>query len=102
MIHRSWKNGDEKYEEIRQILGDQAHSFGHDEEYILKIANRLINTVSRTLEPVRNKFGGRIKFGLSSPGYVVEGEKAGPTFDGRTKGAPTAVHISAQDGVAYT
>ena len=102
LIHRSWENGDEKYEEIRQILGDQAHSFGHDEEYILKIANRLINTVSRTLEPVRNKFGGRIKFGLSSPGYVVEGEKAGPTFDGRTKGAPTAVHISAQDGVAYT
>ena len=50
----------------------------------------------------RNKLGGRYKFGLSSPDYIMASKDFPASFDGRKKGEPFAVHISSDTSNAYT
>ena len=42
----------------------------------------------------RNRFGGKVKIGLSSPHYIMNSSGYPASFDGRKKGDPFAVHIS--------
>ena len=76
--------------------------FGHDDETTIKLTNQVLSYVTNILTNYRNPLGGKVKFGLSSPGYVSEGENTGITFDNRKEGMPLGVHISANDSVAYS
>ena len=44
-----------------------------------------------------NRFGGRVKIGLSSPDYIKRARKTGADFSGRKKGEPYNTHISSRD-----
>lgn len=54
------------------------------------------------VENYRNMFGGRIKFGLSSPHYIMDSTNFPASFDGRKSKEPFSVHISSEEGIAYT
>lgn len=68
--------------------------FGTDDENAILLTNSIIEKTKDFLIKYRNIYGGRVKFGLSSPSYVGYGSKVGATADGRTAGAPFSTHIS--------
>lgn len=77
-------------------------SFGTDNQEALVLANRITGFVYDACANFRNRFGGKLKWGLSSSSYVDEGNETGATLDGRKAGDPLAVHISASLGTPYT
>lgn len=88
-------------EEMRSILGECKY-FGRDDEEALKLTNEITEYTAGLLRDYRNPFGGRAKFGLSSPNYVEDGRYTPATLDGRKSGEPLGVHISNPKGVPYT
>lgn len=80
----------------------QSAQFGRDDEDCILLCNVLINTVSSELNDKRNIWGDKFKFGLSSPNYITDCTDFPATPDGRMKGEPFGVHISAPDGVGLT
>lgn len=89
-------------EDIVKLLSDSATAFGSDDEEVIGLTNYLTEQVNNSLEDYRNKFGGSVKFGLSSPSYLIIGKMTSATFDGRRANEPFGVHISADSGIAYT
>ena len=67
--------------------------FGLCDEYVLRLSQELIGTVSETIGKLTAN-GYNVKFGLSSPSYISRGKVASATLDGRNAGEPFAVHIS--------
>lgn len=53
--------------------------------------------MAKTAEDYRNKLGGTVKFGLSSPGYNILSKKTAADISGRKQGMPYSTHISAID-----
>ena len=83
------------HEALMEELKDNSNGFGDDtNKEALGIANELLETVNKVFEETHNMFGGQIKFGLSSPGYIAMGKFTYASFDGRRDGEPYAVHIS--------
>ncbi len=76
--------------------------FGHDDEAVINLTNSIIDFVVENLKNYRNKYGGKVKFGLSSPGYISSAKLTGITFDSRLNEPVLGVHISANDDTAYT
>ena len=66
------------------------------------MVNLITAKTKDALRDYRNPFGGKVKFGLSSPHYIMNSTGYPASFDGREKGDPFSVHISASDNVAYT
>lgn len=102
-LHNIWVNGsDDEIEQLSQDAKNMPKSFGHDEKESIEIANRLLEVTNSCLRKYRNRYDGKIKAGLSAPGYIIESKSAGLTYDGRLPQQPLSVHISGDDGVAYT
>ncbi|MFI3213073.1 MAG: pyruvate formate lyase family protein [Eubacteriales bacterium] len=76
--------------------------FGKDDEDIILLTQKIMDVVESELSKYKNSFGGKVKFGLSSPSYVDEGKLTGATLDSRKKGDPLSTHISCDEGIAYT
>lgn len=95
-LHNQWLNNSNYNFKLEE------NYFGHDNEDAINLTNSILECVKDTLKEYRNPLNGKVKFGLSSPGYVSEGESTGPTFDTRKTGMPLGVHISANDNVSYT
>lgn len=76
--------------------------YGRDDETIINFVNIIADRTYKRCHRYRNKFGGKLKWGLSASNYVESGESTGATFDARENGKPLAVHISAPVGVGYT
>lgn len=76
--------------------------FGHDNNEVLELVGDLSNVVRTICSNTINRYGGKVKYGFSSPSYIVSGEVTRATFDGRHDGEPLAVHISARETNAYT
>ena len=85
------------YEELRAMRGH----FGHDDKDSIALVNHIIHRCDRTVSGLRNCLGGRIKFGLSSPDYILAGKHSPADFAGRKCGMPYNTHISAEDA-GYT
>lgn len=84
-------------------LKQQPNRYGTDNQEIIDLANEITGFVDKVLETQRNRLGGKIKFGLSSPTYIIKSETAPASFDGRKNGEPFGVHISSdKPSVAYT
>lgn len=88
-------------EELREELSE-TRGFGKDRECVIDLVNQIMNCVEESMKNYCNPFGGKVKFGLSSPAYITSGSVSGATFDGRKKGEPYATHISGQCGEAPT
>lgn len=102
-LHNIWANGSQKeIEQLAQKAKNMPKSYGHDEKENIELTNQLLNVTNLCLKGYRNRYGGKIKAGLSAPGYIIEAQSAGLTYDGRLPQQPLSVHISGDDGVAYT
>lgn len=76
--------------------------YGCDDNVVIEITNRITEIAEKEFKMHSTKYGGKFKFGLSSPFYVTEGLNASATFDGRYKGSPFNVHISSSKSIPTT
>jgi len=90
------------YETELKLLRESSSRWGHDEKEVCEFANRITECAVKALNKNSDKFGHRIKIGLSSPHYIMDSEQYEASFDGRKKGDPFMVHISSSEPVAYT
>jgi formate C-acetyltransferase len=86
---------------IEELKNNPIH-FGKEDEDILWLSNEIINCLDDCFKDYRNKFGGRIKFGLSAPSYISAGQEISASFDGRRNGEPFSTHISSDSNEDYT
>lgn len=87
---------------ILRMAQNNSDYFGHDEEEIISLTNELLEAVSQSAEGYRNKLGGTVKIGTSSPSYISIGKITGASYDGRLDGEAFGVHISGKGSIAYT
>jgi len=80
--------------QIVKELKNQEIRYGKDEEEVLKIANQITQWTNEILKNRTNKFGGKLKFGLSAPTYIDAAKNCEASLDGRRTGEPFIVHIS--------
>lgn len=81
------------FNELRAI---QKH-YGHDEEDVIMLTNRIIHTSNEAVKDYVNPIGGKVKFGLSSPFYIRDAKHSAGDLAGRKSGDPYATHISCID-----
>ena len=89
----------EGYEELLRKAEDK--HYGHDEELAISLTNQITDAMASVAKGFKNKLGGTVKFGLSSPAYNMLSKKSGADFSGRKAGMPYNTHISSSDA-AYT
>ena len=85
-----------------ELFIDNKDGFGTDSIDAVDLTNYLIRITEEQFHDYRNYLGGKVKFGLSSPAYIVLGEKAGETLDGRKDGEPVQTYISRDKGELIT
>ncbi len=88
--------------DILNLLSTYKDKFCSDSKLALELTNDITSSLANNLSRYRNVFNGRVKFGLSSPGYITASIDASASFDGRKNGEPYNVHISNDNGVSYT
>lgn len=87
--------------EIKNLLKNQK-KFGMDDEGIINLTNAITKCVSDVCASKTTKYGGKFKFGLSSPEYIGGSLNVNASFDGRCDFEPFNVHISLEDNKDYT
>ena len=92
----------EDNEALRTELEKGFSAFGEDDEKVISMTNELLHFISSEFHKHHTKLGGKYKFGLSSPNYIVDARDIGATFDGRKAGMPFGTHISGKNGLAPT
>ena len=101
-IYDAWHSNNELLNSFYSKLSKCKKYFGHDHEMNIKLTNEILNFTNEYISKYRNKFGGKCKFGLSSPSYIDLGKNTFATFDGRKSYEATAVNISSVDNVSPT
>lgn len=96
------RNNFRGHEDVHLLLKNSSHIFGSDSKEAIELTNLIFERANKSVEIYRNRFGGKAKFGLSSPGYIQASENYPASFDGRKAGEPFAVHISADGDSAFT
>ena len=92
----------DKYQGAFNDLKNMAPRFGMDDEEILSLSNEIIHFLEDCLKDYTNKFGGKIKFGLSAPSYISASGDISASFDGRKEGEPFSTHISLDNNKDFT
>lgn len=85
-----------------ELLKSNPIHYGKDDEEIIQLTNEIIRHLENCFKDYRNRFGGRIKFGLSAPSYISAGQELSASFDGRRDGEPFSTHISSDSNEDYT
>ena len=93
------QNNFEGCEELRRELEYADIRYGQDVDEVVDLTNDLMYFTSHIISPHRTRYGGRYKFGLSSPRYIMESKHFPATPDGRKNGEPFDVHISGKNGI---
>lgn len=96
------KNNFKNNEVVLAQLKNNAKVFGKDNNNIIKFIKEIVDKTETIIREYKNPFGGHIKFGLSSPHYIMDSTDFPASFDGRKAKQPFSVHISADDGIPYT
>lgn len=86
---------------LQERLEEGAY-FGTDNQEVIGLVSRISDVIYDICVTYKNPYGGKVKYGFSSPNYIKQGLVCGATFDGRGKNDPLAVHISCKKGTAYT
>lgn len=97
------KKRKENFSDIKILnkLKENEPSYATDDEQVIKYTNIIIDYTNKHLKNYKNYMGGCIKFGLSSPSYIIDSKNFPATLDGRKNGEPFTVHISSSK-VGYT
>lgn len=95
IIKENYKDGIEPFDQ-------NENGYGTDSLEAIELTNHLIKQTENNFKIYRNMLGGKLKFGLSSPGYLVFGENRGATLDGRRANEPFQTHISRDKGEPLT
>jgi len=85
-----------------ELLKKAALQYGNDEDEVILLANEILRFVTEETKNFRMPVGGRLKFGVSSPSYIMDGSQTPASFDGRRDGDPLIVHISNENLSSYT
>ena len=104
-IYNIWnlaENADQKGTLIDDLNKISSKFFGSDDTYVKKVVDEILEFTKKTIGNFENHLRGRIKIGISSPAYVVAGERTPATFDGRKDSSALSVHISANYAVPLT
>ena len=92
----------DKYQSVLNDLKNVSPRFGMDDEDILDISQEIVQFLEDCFKDYTNKFGGKIKFGLSAPSYISAGAEISASFDGRKAGEPLSTHISLDTSKDFT
>ena len=92
----------DKHQSVLNDLKNVKHRFGMDDDEILDISQEIVQFLEDCFKDYTNKFGGKIKFGLSAPSYISAGEEISASFDGRKAGEPLSTHISLDTNKDFT
>lgn len=90
------------HEDVKELFSKNADGFGTDSDEAIELTNQIIQKTIDFVQGYRNRFGGKVKFGFSSPNYLKVGQKTGATADGRPGGIPFGTHISREKGEPIT
>lgn len=90
--NRNFIGSEELYSEIRT-----KKNYGHDNEQVVALVEKILQSISGIAEKYINPLGGTVKYGLSSPGYNILSKKTPSDFSGRKAGMPYNTHISCTD-----
>ncbi len=90
------------HEDVLELLKNEDKAFGCDTDEALEMTRVIMKRVEENFIEYRNRYGGRIKCGLSSPSYIMASHLTEASFDGRKYGEPYATHISAEGANSYT
>ena len=101
-IYDAWHGNKKLLDGLNNKLSKFKKYFGHDEDKNIILTNEILNYTNSHISKYRNKFGGKCKYGLSSPSYIDLGKRTLATFDGRKNNEATAVNISSVDNVSPT
>lgn len=85
----NYKGYDKLIAELRSL-----RCFGRDNAQASELSNRIMSNLAEQAKTYRNHFGGTVKFGVSSPGYNLQGKKNMADVSGRKCGEPYNTHIS--------
>ena len=96
------RNNFNDYEFLIDDLKDCKHKFGSDSKEAIRFTNIIIDQIYNIIRDYRNIYGGKIKFGLSSPAYIMLGKNVDSTLDGRKRGEPFTTHISNESNESIT
>ena len=92
----------DKHQSVLNDLKNVKPRFGMDDDEILDISQEIVQFLEDCFKDYTNKFGGKIKFGLSAPSYISAGEEISASFDGRKAGEPLSTHISLDTSKDFT
>ena len=84
------------------LFSENENGYGTESDEAISLTNKIIAKTETFFKDYRNKFGGKVKFGLSSPGYLMTGQNCGATLDGRKAGEAFQTHISRDKGEPLT
>ncbi len=87
---------------LLQEMKDRKPCFGCDDAEVVELSGRIIAFTSGEFSRYKTRYGGRFKFGLSSPSYITGAQDVPATFDGRRDGDAFSVHISSAVAVPTT
>lgn len=87
---------------VLNTLKGQKAKFGMDDETIIALSKEIMNSVQDVFSTKSTKFGGKFKFGLSSPAYLSSAPDIKASLDGRRDFEAFDVHISLDDNKDYT
>lgn len=90
------------FEELLEKISKSANYYGKDEQEVIDFVKLVTEQVYNELKGYRNKFGGKVKWGLSSSNYLENGKLTAATLDGRLSGSALTTHISGKGSAGYT
>lgn len=96
------KNNFTGSENVWRELKESDKPFGRDEDEVIDFVNTITLMTEKIIGKYKNPLGGMLKFGLSSPHYIMDSMGYPASFDGRRAKEPFSVHISTGEGIAYT
>ncbi len=79
---------------INNILSSISDGFGTSNNEAISLTKEIVDFTENEIQNYKNKLGGGVKFGLSSPNYINLGHTTLATADGRRNGTPFKTHIS--------
>ena len=100
MRKNNFKKG--KYQDALDELKSINPHFGMDNREIINLTNEIISYLDDCLKGYENKFGGKIKFGLSGSSFIEEGSGLSASFDARKEGKPLFPYVSSDSNEDFT